>query len=191
MYRSVSWSFAYITDRPADWTGAGRRRWTCGRGRPVHSETQRPYSVELPLSETRRLGFLPSVGGPPSRQRNEGLLASKSGRGHVWKGNEEEEEVGTLPSYSAERQARQSKARQGEGINWGCSLNTNVAWRTRPPSPPAGVAESIRGTISHRHSARELAVAHTRADRPTDRRVRPSLRPSAPLAGAHQPHMPK
>ena len=114
MYRSVSWSFAYITDRPADWTDA-RGEEAMDMRAASHSETQRPYSVELPLSETRRLGFLPSVGGPPSRQRNEGLLASKSGRGHVWKGNEEEEEVGTLPSYSTGRQARQGKGRASIG----------------------------------------------------------------------------
>ena len=41
------------------------------------------------------------------------------------------------------------------------------------PLRPSGVAESIRGTISHRHSARELAVAHTR---PTAASARHSVR---------------
>ena len=185
MYRSVSWSFAYITDRPADWTDARGEEAMDIRPRPASPlGNSCPYSVELPLSETRRLGFLPSVGGPPSRQRNEGLLASKSGRGHVWKGNEEEEEVGTLPSYS--------KARQGEGINWRCSLNTNVAWRTRPP-PPAGRCSGVDSRHHKSSSLRSRVSSRPHTRRPTDRRVRPSLRPSAPLAGAgaHQPHMPK
>ena len=80
------------------------------------------------------------------------------------------------------RDGRQGKAR--EGINWRCSLNTNVAWRTRPPPPPTSVAGSIRGTISHRHSARELAVAHTRAD---DRPPRPPVTPSVSAARGRTP----
>ena len=53
---------------------------------------------------------------------------------------------------------------------------------------PAGVAESNRGTISHRHSARELAVAHTRADRPTAASARHSVRQRRSRSRAHTNH---
>ena len=63
--------------------------------------------------------------------QNEGPHVSKSGRGHVWHGNEEEEEVGITHSEP------QTSGKEGKGINWRCSLNTNVAGPPQVESSPS------------------------------------------------------
>ena len=184
MYRSVSWSFAYITDRPADWTGAGRRRWTCGR--PV----TRKLNALTPLNfHCQRHGdsvfCLPSEG---PLLANEARVCSRLKVDAAMFGRETRRKRRWAHSQVTARDGRQGTARGGHQLEMQPKYERCVA------DAASSSSDQCSGVDSRHHKSSSLrsrvsSRPHTR--RPTDRRVRPSLRPSAPLAGAHQPHMPK
>ena len=105
MYRRVSWSFAYITDRQTGQTRGG------GDG---HAGGHCPYSVELPLSETRRLGFLPSVRGP--LVANETRVCSRLKVDTAMFGREMGRKRRWAHSQVTARDGRQGKARGGHQL---------------------------------------------------------------------------